>query len=310
MKILTFDRQVSFQELVKEFRKRAGESFTQEICQFTDISCLCLPTQWYEDHIDLLKKYQPIIEENIRVKVHGEEVKDQFPWGVDYLGGQRLWKKSMGEGVKVGIIDTGISRKHPDLKGQIAGGVDFVKGKIGGHGTHVAGTIAALLNNRGIVGIAPKVKLYDIRAFAKDGTANMADIIKGIGWCIQNGMHVINMSFGTDQSSEALYRMIEKGAKAGITMVASAGNSGGGIEYPGAYKGVISVGALTKDGKLADFSSRGKLGAKAPGVDIYSTWLEGKYKTLNGTSMAAAHVSGLAALRVGERLLRSKKAGR
>ena len=310
MKILTFDRQVSFQELVKEFRKRAGESFKKEVCHFSDISCLCLSKEWYENNIDLLKKYQPMIEDNVRVKVHGEEVKDQFPWGVDYVGGQRLWKKSMGEGVKVGIIDTGISRKHPDLKGQVAGGVDFVKGKIGGHGTHVAGTIAALLNNKGIVGIAPKVKLYDIRAFAQDGTASMSDIIKGIDWCIRNGMHVINMSFGSDQSSEALYRMIQKGTKAGIIMVASAGNSGGAIEYPGAYKGVISVGALTKEGKLADFSSRGKLGAKAPGVEIYSTWLEGKYKTLDGTSMAAAHVSGLAALRVGERLIRSNKAGR
>jgi len=310
MKILTFARQVSFQDLVKEFQKRAGDSFTNEICHFSDISCLCLPKQRYEEYIDFLKKYQPMIEDNIRVKVHGSEIKDQLPWGVKYLGGQGLWRRSMGEGVKVAIIDTGISRKHPDLKGQVAGGVDFVKGKIGGHGTHIAGIIGAVLNNKGIVGVAPKVKLYDVRAFTQDGTATIADIIKGIDWCIRHGMHVINMSFGTDQHSEALRRIIQKAAQAGIMMVASAGNNGGAIEYPAAYKGVIAVGAIDKEGKLADFSARGKLGAKAPGVDIYSTWLDGKYKTLNGTSMAAAHVSGLVALRVGERLKRNRKAGR
>ena len=302
MKILTFDRQVPFHDLIKEFHVRAGENFKKTVWQHSDISCLCLPREWYEEHIDLLKKYTPMVEDNVTVKVHGEEIKDEIPWGIEYMEIQRLWKKGMGEGVNVGIIDTGISRNHLDLKGQVAGGVEFVKGKMGGHGTHVAGTIAAALNNRGVVGMAPKVALYDVRVFHAEGTAKMTNIIKGIDWCISNNMHVINMSFGTMQQSEALSRMIRKADNAGIVMVASAGNSGGLIEYPAAYKEVVAVGALNKDGELAEFSCRGRLGAKAPGVDIYSTWLDGKYRTLSGTSMAAAHVSGLAALRVSRKI--------
>lgn len=242
-----------------------------------------------------------MVEDNITVKVHGEEIKDTIPWGVQFVGVPRIWRNGKGEGVKVAVIDTGISKSHPDLKGQVAGGVEFVKGKIGGHGTHVAGTIAAALNDRGIVGIAPKASLYDVRAFSADGTASIADIIKGIDWSIRNGMDVINMSFGSDQPSEALSRMIRKASDAGIVMVASAGNNGGALEYPAAYKEVVAVGAVDQKGRLAEFSSRGKLSVKAPGVDIYSTWLGGKYRTLSGTSMAAAHASGLAALRISQK---------
>lgn len=307
MKILTFDRQIPFQDLIKEFHGRAGESFKKTVWKHTDISCLCLPKDWYERYIDYLKKYEPMVEDNITVKVHAEEIKDEIPWGIEYMDIQRLWKRGMGEGVNVGVIDTGVSRNHPDLKGQVAGGVEFVKGKMGGHGTHVAGTIAAALNERGVVGMAPKVQLYDVRVFNADGTAKMTNIIKGIDWSIRNGMHVINMSFGGTQPSEALSRMIRNATKAGIVMVASAGNNGGAIEYPAAYKDVVAVGALNKEGNLADFSSRGKLGAKAPGVDIYSTWLDGKYRTLSGTSMAAAHISGLAALRVGQKIRNKEK---
>lgn len=301
MKILTFDRQVPFQQLLKEFHVRTGESFQKSVWHHSGIGCLCLPKDWFDHNLDLLKKYQPMVEDNITVKVHGEEIKDTIPWGVQFVGVPRIWRNGKGEGVKVAVIDTGISKSHPDLKGQVAGGVEFVKGKIGGHGTHVAGTIAAALNDRGIVGIAPKASLYDVRAFSADGTASIADIIKGIDWSIRNGMDVINMSFGSDQPSEALSRMIRKASDAGIVMVASAGNNGGALEYPAAYKEVVAVGAVDQKGRLAEFSSRGKLSVKAPGVDIYSTWLGGKYRTLSGTSMAAAHASGLAALRISQK---------
>ncbi len=113
-------------------------------------------------------------------------------------------------------------------------------------------------------------------------------------------MHIINMSFGTKEDSPALSHAVKAAAKAKIVMVASVGNNGGPIEYPAAYKEVIAVGAVDEKERLAEFSSRGpKMDVVAPGVGIRSTWLEKKYRVLSGTSMAAAHISGLYALMLG-----------
>ncbi|MCK9910144.1 S8 family serine peptidase, partial [Microbacteriaceae bacterium K1510] len=115
-------------------------------------------------------------------------------------------------------------------------------------------------------------------------------------------MNIINMSFGMPQYSEALSRMVKRASSQGIVMVASAGNNGAAVEFPARYPGVIGVGALNENGKLADFSSRGKgLNVAAPGVNILSTWPGNQFKTLNGTSMAAPHITGLTALRLSAR---------
>lgn len=240
-------------------------------------------------------------KENAIVKIHVNET-EQIPWGVEYMGGSRLWKRGMGNGVKIAVIDTGIDRHHPDLKGQVKGGIHLVKGGSNGHGTHVAGIIAAAKNNWGVVGMGPKAHLYDVKAFKADGTSEVLNIIKGIDWSIQNGVQIINMSFGMTQYSEALSRMIRRAASKGIIMVASAGNNGGTVEYPARYRNVIGVSALDKNGKLAKFSSRGKgVNTSAPGVGILSTWLGNRFKKLDGTSMAAPHISGLLALRLAEK---------
>ncbi|MGC5326659.1 S8 family peptidase [Brevibacillus sp. SYSU BS000544] len=254
----------------------------------------------------LLGKTRFRVSNEVKVRLH---MADEVPWGVKQIGAERYWKTTKGQGIKVAVIDTGISRKHPDLSGQVKKRVSFVSGKeLGGHGTHVAGTIAAVANNSGIVGVAPKVELYDIRAFGSDGTANISDIVQGINWAIENKMDVINMSFGTTEDNFALRNAIRQASDAGIILVASAGNNGGSLEFPAAYRGVISVGASDKDGKLAEFSSRGRgLDTVAPGVKIKSTWLKNGYKELDGTSMAAAHVSGLQALQLAEKRSRQKK---
>jgi subtilisin family serine protease len=149
------------------------------------------------------------------------------------------------------------------------------------------------------------VELYDVRAFDADGTASIAAIVEGINWAIENRMNVINMSFGTSQNNAAMRQAIRRAARAGIVMVASAGNNGGAVEYPAAYPEVVAVGALTQDNKLAPFSSRGSgLDVAAPGVGIKSTWPNNGYRVLDGTSMAAAHVSGMYAL-----MLAGKKRG-
>jgi len=281
------------------------DGFKQKATHYSFVNTFLVREEDLESLSKLLGKRKFHVSQEVTVKLHA----DQIPWGVEKIGAPKFWERTKGRGVKVAVIDTGISTSHPDLKGQVKGRVTILnKGRgyerISGHGTHVAGTIAAVANDKGIVGVAPEVELYDIRTFGPDGTAKMSDIVAAINWAIEHKMHVINMSFGTSESHPALESAIKRAAKAGIVMVASAGNNGGAVEYPAAYKEVIAVGAVDQNDKLADFSSRGRgLNTRAPGVKIKSTWLKKSYRELDGTSMAAAHVSGLQAL-----MIASKKA--
>lgn len=297
-----FDSRHPYPELLKELKSKLGTvDSAHGWHSFHPISCLMVSKQLYEKHKEHFHSYKPHVEDNLVIRVHAQvEKADLMPWGVEYLGGERLWKRGMGKGVKVAVIDTGIARQHPDLKSRVKGGYHFVKGKMNGHGTHVAGTIAAALNHYGIVGVAPEVELYDVRAFSSDGTAELANIMKAIDWSIQNHMQIINMSFGMPEYSKVLDTIVKHATSKGIVMVASAGNNGGKVEYPARYAHVIGVGAIDQKGNLADFSSRGAgMNRTAPGVGIYSTWLKNSYRTLDGTSMAAPHITGLLALRLG-----------
>lgn len=224
-------------------------------------------------------------------------------WNIKRIKAPAAWTITRGKSIKVAIIDTGIAA-HPNLR--LAGGKNTINGRSfaddNGHGTHVAGIIAAIGIAGKITGTAPAVKLYAVKALDKNGSGFVSDIIEGINWCINNRMHVINMSFGIlgSQSSNTLHNTIKRAAKQGIVIVASAGNSGsssGKIDEPASFTETIAVAASTRLNKIASFSSRGRgIGLSAPGVNILSTWLNGKYIKLSGTSMAAPHVSGGAAL--------------
>ncbi|MFX3633555.1 MAG: S8 family peptidase [Candidatus Pristimantibacillus sp.] len=223
-------------------------------------------------------------------------------WNVCNVRAHEVWRKTLGSPIKVAVIDTGIA-KHPDL--QIAGGVNLVDGGSyvddNGHGTHVAG-IAAANGMNGIKGVAPDIKLYAVKALDHEGSGYVSDIVAAIDWCIRNGMNIINMSFGITggESSGALHNIIKRATNKGIIVVASAGNDGPSnkqIEQPASYSETISVAASTRNNRIADTSSRGEgITLCAPGENIRSTWLNGKYFTLTGTSMASPHVTGGIAL--------------
>lgn len=305
-KILTFHQPKGYQHCLQCLQK--NETLNYYVKHLPHLRSFVVAESELQTLSKLLGKSKYQISNEVKVRLH---MADEIPWGVKEIGAENYWKKTRGQGVKVAVLDTGISRSHPDLKGRVKRRVNFVDGSgnaMDGHGTHVAGTIAAIVNNRGIVGVAPAVELYDLRSFGPDGTANISDIIEGINWAIEHKIDIINMSFGTEEDNFALRNAIRQAHRAGIILVASAGNNGGALEYPAAYKEVVSVGAIDKNGKLADFSSRGKgLNTVAPGVQIKSTWLNNSYRVLDGTSMAAAHVSGLMALRLAERRKNSKK---
>ncbi|GAA2482527.1 S8 family peptidase [Winogradskya humida] len=229
-------------------------------------------------------------------------------WDFTKIGVAQAWEHSTGSGVIVAVIDTGVDATHPDLAGHILPGIDYVAGTTGtstdpnGHGTHVAGTIAAITGNDvGISAVAPDARIMPIRALGADGSGNMADVAKGIVYAADHGADIINMSLGADEEITAMTTAITYARGKGVTVVAAAGNdgeNGSPVNYPGADPGVIAVAATDSSDQVASFSNRGSyVDIAAPGVQILSTYPTGSgYATDSGTSMATPHVAAVAAL--------------
>jgi subtilisin len=216
-----------------------------------------------------------------------------------------------GVGTKVAVIDTGIDCGHPDLQTNCIYGASFVKGSKAfddyGHGTHVAGIIAARANGFGVVGVAPEATLYAVKVLDSKGSGSYSAVASGIVWAIKNGMHVINMSLGGASSSQALADAVKAASDAGILVVSAAGNSGccNTVLYPAKLPESMAVAAVDANDQRAWFSSTGpEVDVAAPGVAILSTVPTGScklcdpsgYRTLSGTSMATPHVTGTGAL--------------
>jgi subtilisin family serine protease len=233
------------------------------------------------------------------------------PWGIAQIDASPAWAYSTGAAVKLAIVDSGIKLNHADLQANTAGGINTISPKKSadddnGHGTHVAGIAGAINNTIGVVGAAPQVDLYAVKVLNRSGTGWLSDIIEGLTWCIDNDIQVVNMSLGSDYGNDSFHEAVIAVNNAGIVQVAAAGNNGGGygtgtgsVIYPAAYPEVIAVTAIDSGDSLADFSSYGStVDLAAPGDSIYSTWKDGYYATLSGTSMASPHVAGVAALRL------------
>ncbi|WP_226036356.1 S8 family serine peptidase [Aquibacillus saliphilus] len=252
------------------------------------------------------------IEENISVKLSeedvvsekdlGREIDSELYWNIEAIGSTFAWEEGYtGEGVKVAVIDTGIS-PHEDLT--IAGGfstVDYTTEWLddNGHGTHIAGIIGSLKNNTGVVGVAPNVSLYAVKGLDDQGEGNMTDLIEAIDWSIQNEMDIINFSFGTKNESDAYRAITEEAYNNNILMVGSGGNDGSDVPvtFPAAYQDVIAVSAVNEELQITEFSSAGvEIEFAAPGVNVLSTSLNNSYVYRDGTSQSAPHVTGMLAL--------------
>jgi len=227
-------------------------------------------------------------------------------WGVKHIGAGVVHDSgNRGAGVKVAIIDTGIDSSHGDLT--VVGGKSFVSytedfDDDNGHGTHVAGIVAALDDGIGVVGVAPAAELYALKALDENGSGYVSDVAYAIQWATVNEIQVINMSLGGGASITLEAACWLAYYYDGLLLVASAGNSGNpsgkgdNISYPAGYDSVIAVAATDQSDERARWSSTGPaVELAAPGVSIYSTYIGG-YATLSGTSMASPHVAGTAAL--------------
>lgn len=225
-------------------------------------------------------------------------------WGVGHIGSQFVHNQGItGKGVKVAVIDTGIDCTHPDLKDNCYSGYDYVSNdtntfddSYNSHGTHVSGIIAAEKNGFGIVGVAPNASVYAVKVLGGSGFGVESWIISGIQWAVDNNMTIISMSIqGPD--SQGIHDAVDAAYNTGLLLVAAAGNTNGGsVSYPAGYNSVIAVTATDVNDHNASFAPNdSKIELAAPGVNINST-IVGGYGILNGTSMSAPYVTGVAAL--------------
>ena len=254
-------------------------------------------------------------------------------WGLKKIGMPTVWDRSKGsKDVVVGVIDTGVDYRHSDITTaqmwvnprETSNGVDddqngYVDDLHGadcrnndgdpmddhGHGTHVAGTIGAASNNsKGVPGINWDVKVMALKFMDSSGSGFLSDAVKCLDYAVRNGAHVTNNSWGGGGYSQALFDAINRARVANQLFVAAAGNEGIDLDqnpsYPASYPhdNIISVAATNSSDIQASFSNFGRrsVDLAAPGVGIFSTVLNGGYASWNGTSMAAPHVTGTAAL--------------
>ncbi|UJR79235.1 S8 family peptidase [Sandaracinus amylolyticus] len=258
----------------------------------------------------------------------------RFQWHLDQIGMPEAWTRARGAGVVVAVIDTGVAYRDgdrflraPDLaRTRFVEGWDFVDDDAQpddehGHGTHVAGTIAQSTHNAlGVAGVAPEAAIMPLRVLDRNGAGGWGAIAASIRWAADHGANVINMSLGGGMRSRTVERAIEYAHEKGVVVVAAAGNaSRSTVEYPARHDHVIAVGAVRFDRTLSFYSSYGRgLDVVAPGGDtrvdqngdgmpdgVLQNTLVGRdprrfdYVAYQGTSMAAPHVAGVAALIVG-----------
>lgn len=227
-------------------------------------------------------------------------------WQHDYIGTRYAWAAGYkGQGVRVAVIDTGLAMDHEDLAVNAEAGKNFVNGAEGTpystdndtHGTHVAGIIAADDNEKGGVGIAPDAKVSGYCVFPAGGGAETADIMRAINAAVAEKYDIINMSLGSPEYDADYETVVKQAYEKGVAIFAAAGNDDtDGNNYPAAYAGTISVGAVDVNSSRAAFSCYGSAVALSfPGVDIYST-VPGGYDYMSGTSQASPAAAGTAAV--------------
>lgn len=263
----------------------------------------------------------------------GEYPTEQTPWGIKAIyNNSSLTATSGGAGINIAVLDTGVNINHYDLTNTVEQCKNFTTATpivnnscndANGHGTHVAGTALADggSDGAGIYGVAPSADLWAYKVLGDDGSGYSDDIAAAIRHAADQTVStgtktVINMSLGSSASNSLITSAVNYAYNKGVLIIAAAGNSGpsqGSIGYPGALVNAVAVAALEnrqQNGtyRVADFSSRGysstdgdyviqqgDIEISAPGASIYSTWNNGGYNTISGTSMATPHVAGLAA---------------
>lgn len=240
---------------------------------------------------------------------------ERVEWGLRLLQVQSLWSVTRGEDVLIGVIDTGIATGHPDLRDVVVASRDFAGGDAGitdevGHGTHVAGTIAAREDGVGVVGVAPKARLLNAKVLRRPGEPIAEqEVADAVRWCADQGADLICMSLQSARRTPLVHAAIAEVATGSVFVFCAAGNVGPGprtVSWPAAYEETIAVGYVAPDARgsyyVAPQSSRGvEVDFVAPGGHVLSTFPPSIYAVASGTSMAAPFAAGVAALLIAKR---------
>ncbi|WP_257347025.1 S8 family peptidase [Pseudalkalibacillus decolorationis] len=234
-----------------------------------------------------------------------DQLYQQYQWNLPAIQTNEGWNLTRGnENVVIAVIDTGVDMQHPDLVNRLTDGYNVLTDSPlpnddNGHGTHVAGIIASETNNGlGIAGLTWYNQIMPIKAMNGEGYGTSFNVSKGIRWATDHGADIINMSLGNYKASKAMEEAINYANENDVILVAASGNENTNqTSYPAGFDGVLGVAAVNPSMKRAPFSNYGKyVDVSAPGVDIASTYLDGQYAALSGTSMATPHVAALAGL--------------
>jgi subtilisin len=244
----------------------------------------------------------------IHFQATSDELNQRLPYNIKNYKIDELWDDvDYGEGIRIGVADTGISSFHRtdgDLHGAIVDARDFTGSTSGvedmsGHGTHVAGTIGARYNDFGIAGVLPRCSIYVAKVLGDSGMGENRWVSQGIRYLVDSGCQIINLSLGSPANDDGLASAIEYGVKNGVLFICAAGNDGlhNSVNYPARWSTNIAVGAIDRNLNLARFSSRGnQLDICGPGVEILSCYKGTTYSSISGTSMASPWVAGAAGM--------------
>ena len=223
-------------------------------------------------------------------------------WGIKKLHVPDTWKVSQGKGKVALVIDTGFS-DHIDLEAgmdksrsrSFINSESYIDDKQG-HSTHVCGIIGARNNSHGMVGVAPLCTIITAKALDRNGTGSMKALERALQYAVDLKPDIVSMSLGAPQGNRKIHSYIKQLYEMNIPVVCAAGNSGrsNDVNYPAAYPETIAVTAFDENGRPARFNSTGsQVDVAAPGVNIYSTWTNGTYSSISGTSMACPFVTGV-----------------
>lgn len=297
---------IQFDEAIDyDYLNAIGATITADLPAISSVIALLPPTETHSTF--------QLAEDDISITPYPEDdlfyqTAETTNWGYKPVLADKAYSLDYrGNGIKVGVIDSGINAQHPDLR--VAGGISFVSGShlrdSTGHGTHVAGILAAQANSIGVRGVAPNVELYSIRIFGEGPSSSSDNLLKAIQWAIDNDMDILNMSLAGPDGL-GVRDMMKKAHDEGILLVAASGNGWNirnyDVQFPAQYPTVIAVGSLAKDNEILYSSFRGPSQEfVAPGEDIYSTAVltgtstQEDYASKTGTSMASPFVAGIAA---------------
>jgi len=275
---------------------------TPEIIRSRGIYIVKIPAGFdYDTKLTELKKQKDFLYVEPDYIFETEATEDQYEsqWAWNCIDRDLAWSTYAGSPNNiVAVIDTGVDYNHPRLSGRVLidKGYDYYNYDTDpldnyGHGTMVAGLIAAVDRN---------CKILPIKA-AEEGSFNLSAVVAGIYYAVANGANVINMSFGGTSSTSAITEAVYYAYNQGVILVAASGNESADVAYPAHYAPVISIGATDRNDQIAGFSNTGdRLDISAPGVSTISTYLNNNYSSGDGTSFAAPIASGIASLLCGQ----------